>query len=38
LLIAIPRHRVVGQSGKPTGDAGGLQCKAWLLDHERMRV
>ncbi|ACM05349.1 methylated-DNA--protein-cysteine methyltransferase [Thermomicrobium roseum DSM 5159] len=38
MLIAIPRHRVVGQSGKPTGDAGGLQCKAWLLEHERMHV
>ncbi len=32
-LIA-PCHRVAGGSGKLTGYAGGLDRKAWLLNHE----
>ncbi|HEY8535679.1 MAG TPA: methylated-DNA--[protein]-cysteine S-methyltransferase [Vicinamibacterales bacterium] len=33
--LVIPCHRVVGRSGALTGYAGGLDRKAWLLDHER---
>lgn len=33
--IVVPCHRVVGTNGKLTGFAGGLDVKAWLLDHER---
>jgi methylated-DNA-[protein]-cysteine S-methyltransferase len=32
--IIVPCHRVVGSSGHLTGFAGGLEAKAWLLDHE----
>ena len=32
--IIVPCHRVVGSNGKLTGFAGGLDTKAWLLDHE----
>jgi methylated-DNA-[protein]-cysteine S-methyltransferase len=32
--IVVPCHRVVGANGKLTGFAGGLNVKAWLLDHE----
>jgi methylated-DNA-[protein]-cysteine S-methyltransferase len=32
--IIVPCHRVVGANGKLTGFAGGLNVKAWLLDHE----
>lgn len=32
--IVVPCHRVVGGNGKLTGFAGGLDTKAWLLDHE----
>lgn len=35
LPIVVPCHRVVGANGKLTGFAGGLEAKAWLLDHER---
>ncbi|MEO6571190.1 MAG: methylated-DNA--[protein]-cysteine S-methyltransferase [Ilumatobacteraceae bacterium] len=36
--IVVPCHRVVGSNGHLTGFAGGLDTKAWLLDHEfRMR-
>jgi len=34
LSIVIPCHRLVGQSGKLTGFAGGIEAKRWLLDHE----
>lgn len=34
LLIAIPCHRVVGLGGKPTGYAGKIWRKQWLLNHE----
>ena len=33
--IIVPCHRVVGASGALTGFAGGLDAKAWLLDHEQ---
>lgn len=32
--IVVPCHRVVGSNGQLTGFAGGLDAKAWLLDHE----
>jgi methylated-DNA-[protein]-cysteine S-methyltransferase len=32
--IVVPCHRVVGSNGQLTGFAGGLNVKAWLLDHE----
>lgn len=32
--IVVPCHRVVGSNGQLTGFAGGLDVKAWLLDHE----
>jgi methylated-DNA-[protein]-cysteine S-methyltransferase len=35
LSIVVPCHRVVGSNGTLTGFAGGLDAKAWLLDHER---
>lgn len=34
LSIIVPCHRVVGTNGKLTGFAGGLENKAWLLQHE----
>ena len=33
--IIVPCHRVVAAGGALTGFAGGLDTKAWLLDHER---
>ncbi len=35
LSIIIPCHRVIGSNGKLTGYAGGIDRKAWLLEHER---
>jgi len=35
LMIVIPCHRIVGSNGAPTGYAGGLWRKEWLLRHER---
>lgn len=32
--IVVPCHRVVGANGHLTGFAGGIENKAWLLDHE----
>jgi methylated-DNA-[protein]-cysteine S-methyltransferase len=32
--IIVPCHRVIGSNGKLTGYGGGLDRKAWLLDHE----
>jgi methylated-DNA-[protein]-cysteine S-methyltransferase len=34
LSIVVPCHRVIGKNRQLTGYAGGLQRKAWLLDHE----
>jgi methylated-DNA-[protein]-cysteine S-methyltransferase len=37
--IVVPCHRVVGANGHLTGFGGGLDKKAWLLDHEwRVRL
>jgi methylated-DNA-[protein]-cysteine S-methyltransferase len=37
--VIVPCHRVRGANGHLTGFAGGLELKAWLLDHEqRVRV
>lgn len=33
--VIIPCHRVVGADGRLVGFGGGLETKAWLLDHER---
>lgn len=33
--IVVPCHRVMGANGHLTGFAGGVEVKAWLLDHER---
>ncbi|MEO7317698.1 MAG: methylated-DNA--[protein]-cysteine S-methyltransferase [Chthoniobacteraceae bacterium] len=33
--IIVPCHRVIGSGGSLTGYAGGLERKAWLLQHER---
>lgn len=35
ISIIVPCHRVVGAGGELTGFAGGVDTKAWLLDHER---
>ncbi len=37
LSIIVPCHRVIGANGSLTGFAGGLDAKAWLLEHERRR-
>ncbi len=33
--IIVPCHRIVGANGSLTGYGGGLEAKAWLLEHER---
>lgn len=35
IAIIVPCHRVIGNSGKLTGYAGGLWRKEWLLNHEK---
>jgi len=37
ISIVIPCHRVVGSDGRLTGYGGGVDRKAWLLDHESGR-
>ena len=34
ISIIIPCHRVLGANNRLTGYAGGIECKAWLLEHE----
>lgn len=34
LPIVLPCHRIIGASGQLTGYGGGIERKAWLLDHE----
>lgn len=34
ISIVVPCHRVVGSNGSLTGFAGGIEIKAWLLQHE----
>lgn len=38
LSIVVPCHRVVGANGTLTGYAGGLERKAWLLQHEKSQT
>lgn len=35
IAIVVPCHRVIGANGTLTGYAGGLDRKAWLLQHEQ---
>ena len=35
ISIVVPCHRVIGADGTLTGYGGGLNVKAWLLEHER---
>jgi O-6-methylguanine DNA methyltransferase len=35
IAIVVPCHRVIGSNGTLTGYGGGLDRKAWLLNHER---
>jgi O-6-methylguanine DNA methyltransferase len=35
IAIVVPCHRVIGANGRLTGYGGGLDRKAWLLNHER---
>jgi methylated-DNA-[protein]-cysteine S-methyltransferase len=35
LSVVVPCHRVVSSAGALTGFAGGVDTKAWLLEHER---
>jgi O-6-methylguanine DNA methyltransferase len=37
ISIIIPCHRVIGSDGRLTGYGGGIDRKAWLLDHEAGR-
>ena len=37
IAIIVPCHRVIGSNGTLTGYGGGLDRKAWLLDHETAR-
>lgn len=34
ISIIVPCHRVIGENGRLTGYAGGLERKLWLLQHE----
>ncbi len=38
ILIILPCHRVVGARGSLTGYAGGIDKKAWLLEHEAVKM
>lgn len=35
ISIVVPCHRVIGSSGELTGYSGGLERKAWLIEHEK---
>lgn len=35
IAVIVPCHRVIGADGTLTGFGGGLDRKAWLLEHER---
>ena len=35
ISIVVPCHRVIGADGSLTGYGGGMDKKAWLLDHEK---
>ena len=34
MTIVLPCHRIIGSDGSLTGYAGGVERKAWLLNHE----
>lgn len=36
--IIVPCHRVIGANGSLTGFGGGMDAKAWLLNHEKAVV
>jgi methylated-DNA-[protein]-cysteine S-methyltransferase len=38
LPIVLPCHRIVGASGQLTGYGGGVERKAWLLEHEAQNL
>ena len=38
VMIIVPCHRVIGADGSLTGFGGGLDMKAWLLQHEQMHI
>jgi methylated-DNA-[protein]-cysteine S-methyltransferase len=38
VAIIIPCHRVIGKDGSLRGYAGGVDRKAWLLNHEGFRI
>jgi O-6-methylguanine DNA methyltransferase len=38
IALIVPCHRVIGSNGTLTGYGGGLDRKAWLLDHERGQI
>ena len=35
IMIVIPCHRVIGKNGSLVGFGGGVDVKAWLLEHEK---
>lgn len=35
IALVVPCHRVIGADGSLTGYGGGVEMKAWLLDHEQ---
>ena len=35
ISVIVPCHRLIGSTGSLTGYGGGLERKAWLLEHER---
>ncbi|OHU85314.1 MULTISPECIES: methylated-DNA--[protein]-cysteine S-methyltransferase [Pseudoalteromonas] len=35
ISIIVPCHRIIGANGTLTGYAGGVEKKAWLLEHEQ---
>jgi methylated-DNA-[protein]-cysteine S-methyltransferase len=38
ISIVVPCHRVIGSDGSLTGYGGGLDRKAWLLEHEGVEI
>lgn len=38
VAVIVPCHRVIGSNGRLTGYGGGLDRKAWLLQHEGAAV
>lgn len=38
ISIVVPCHRVIGADGTLTGYGGGMDKKAWLLDHEKQHA